>query len=214
MDIKTATSKVTYYCSWTIYIRYKWSIMHQSTICNGIQSSISIWNISWHVNGILGVFVVLLIFFCYTSFVTVHEIYHLWQFWVSFMVLVLVMGLRIMCGKYIKVLFLQILCRSKCYCDRKKMKIEMQRKLSASAHKRRQREKQKQTVSTRKLSQIERKEQKEYGCCREKKYGDNTSEFREISMLHANLMKIMVLKAKKNWMRLKWNVKHCLINIL
>ena len=79
----------------------------------------------------------------------------------------------------------------------------MHRKLSASAHKRRQREKQKQTVSTRKLSRIERKEQKEYGCCCEKKYGDNTSEFREISMLHANLTEIMVLKAKKNWMRLK-----------
>ena len=28
-------------------------------------------------------------------------------------------------------------------------------------------------------------------------------KFREISMLHANLMEIMVLKAKKNWMRLK-----------
>ena len=49
----------------------------------------------------------------------------------------------------------------------------MQRKLSTSARKRRQREKQKQTVSTRKLSQIQRKEQKEYGCCPEKKYGDN-----------------------------------------
>ena len=58
------------------------------------------------------------------------------------MVLVLVMGLRIMCCKYIKLLFLQILCRSKCYRDRKKMKIEMQRKLSASACKRRQKEKQ------------------------------------------------------------------------
>ena len=73
----------------------------------------------------------------------------------------------------------------------------MQRKLSVSAHKRWQREKQKQTVSTKKLSQIERKKQKEYGCCREKKYGDNTSEFREISLLHANLTEIMVLKAKK-----------------
>ena len=77
------------------------------------------------------------------------------------------------------------------------MKIEIQRKLSASACRRRQREKQKQTVSTRKLSWIEGKEQKDYGCCREKKYGDNISEFREISMLHANLMEIMVLKAKK-----------------
>ena len=73
----------------------------------------------------------------------------------------------------------------------------MQRKLSASAHKRWQREKRKETVSTRKLSRIERKKQKEYGCCCEKKYGDNTSEFRKISLLHANLMEIMVLKAKK-----------------
>ena len=79
----------------------------------------------------------------------------------------------------------------------------MQRKLSASAHKRWQREKQKQNVSTRKLSRIQRKEQKEYGCCPEKKYGDNTSEFKEISLLHANLTEIMVLKAKKKLMRLK-----------
>ena len=79
----------------------------------------------------------------------------------------------------------------------------MQRKLSASARKRWQREKEKQTVSTRKLSRIQRKEQKEYGCCPEKKYGDNTSEFREICLLHANLMEIMVLKAKKKWTRLK-----------
>ena len=79
----------------------------------------------------------------------------------------------------------------------------MQRKLSASACKRWQREKQKQTVSKKKLSQIQRKEQKEYGCCPEKKYGDNTLEFKEKSLLHANLLEIMVLKAKKKWMRLK-----------
>ena len=73
----------------------------------------------------------------------------------------------------------------------------MQRKLSASARKRREREKQKQTVSTRKLSRVKTKEQKEYGTFPEKKYGDNRSEFREISMLHANLTEILVLKAKK-----------------
>ena len=58
------------------------------------------------------------------------------------------------------------------------MKIEMQKKLSASARKRRQREKQKQTVSTRKISRIVRREEKEYGTCREKKYGDNRCELK------------------------------------
>lgn len=92
---------------------------------------------------------------------------------------------------------MKIHCRSKRYRDRKKMKKEMQRKLSASARKRRQREKQKQTVSSRKISRIVRKEQKEYGLCREKKYGDNRFEFKEVNLLHAKLTEIMVLKAKK-----------------
>lgn len=73
----------------------------------------------------------------------------------------------------------------------------MQRKQSASARKRKQRERAKLSVSTRKISRQKRKEFKTYSNSPEKRYGDNSAEYHEISALHARLTEIMVMKAKK-----------------